>query len=544
MGLVFANQAAAEFSGFLTVEEFLSAPPAERLARYELFAEDGSPFPLEDLPGRRAVLGEYPDEVILRFRIKATGEERWSAVVARPVKDDSGRVLYAVSAFRDVTGQKMAEEERELALEREIEARAVAERARERMEFLALAGKTLFSSLDYTATLNRIAELAVPRVADWCALDLLHGDELRRLSVHHSDPTKVALAEELRVRYPPDPDERLGPYPVALTGESLLIPRLTAEMIREAIDDDEYATIIEGLGILSIMVVPLRSSNGILGTLTMVSAESALIYDKNDLEFAEELGLRAGTAMSHAIEFQQRNQTARALEQDLLPPELPTIEGLEVASRFLPAGLHNAVGGDFYDLFEVEPGELWALAIGDVRGKGPQAAALTGLVRHTMRNEARHDPCPEKIMEAVNVALLGAKREQFCALCYALVRVADGRCEIEGQVAGLPLPILRSGGEVGYVGEPGLLLGVLDEPDGAPFKVSLEAGESLVLFTDGVTDARRDGDVFGGARARQVIADAPNDAEGIASALVSEIASFGGDARHDDVAMIVIHHLA
>ena len=168
------------------------------MGRFALFDEEGQPFPVESLPGRRALQGEPESTVTLRFRIQETGEERWSIVRSSPVTDAAGNVLYAVNVWQDATAQKRAE-----AVQR----------------FLAEAGEALASSLDVEATLANIARLAVPRLADWCVVHLVQEDgSVSQLAVAHVDPERVAWARRLQEQYPADPDTDQGVVRVARTG--------------------------------------------------------------------------------------------------------------------------------------------------------------------------------------------------------------------------------------------------------------------------------------------------------------------------------------
>ena len=212
-------------------------------------------------------------------------------------------------------------------------------------------------------------------------------------------------------------------------------------------------------------------------------------YDAHDLEVAVEFARRGGLALANARLFSDRAHTAEALQESLLPPVLPAIPGLEVAARFRAAGTGD-VGGDFYDLFEVGDGG-WALVVGDVCGKGPDAAAVTALARYTIRAGAMQRSYPSHILSLLNDALLRQRTgADFCT-------VALGRFDIrpEGAIlvlasGGHPLPLLLSAdGEVKPIGRPGSLLGVLDEPDLRDEALELDPGDSVIFYTDGVTEA-------------------------------------------------------
>src|SRR5918992_3542313 len=205
--LVYANAAAARALGFAGAAELLATPVAEVVGRFALFDEEGQPFPLENLPGRRALQSEPESAITLRFYVRETGEERWSVVRSSPVTDAAGNILYAVNVWQDATAHKRAE---------------AAQR------FLAEAGEALASSLDVEATLANIARLAVPRLADWCVVHLVRENgSVSQLAVAHVDPERVAWARRLQEQYPADPDSDRGVVRVARTGLPEIFPEVT-----------------------------------------------------------------------------------------------------------------------------------------------------------------------------------------------------------------------------------------------------------------------------------------------------------------------------
>ena len=180
--LVFANKAAAELLGYESPEQLIAAEPAAIMDRFEMLDEDERPIPVEQLPGRRALSGEEPEPLTVRFRPAAGGRERWSRVKARPILNDDGTVRLAINVIEDITDIKQAEHAQ---------------------RFLSEAGKTLAASLDYEKTLAAVARLAVPELADWCVIDLKTHTGFERVAVAHADPERLALAETASRRYPP-----------------------------------------------------------------------------------------------------------------------------------------------------------------------------------------------------------------------------------------------------------------------------------------------------------------------------------------------------
>ena len=278
--IVFANDAGARLCGFASAADLLATPIAEVLRRFVVFDESGAPFALQQLPAQRVLAGETIPEVPLRWVILETGEERWSSVKATPVRGAGGEVQFVVSIFRDITERREAE----------MQAR-----------FLASASTLLAESLGYEATLQHVADLAVPAIADWCGVDIL--DETGRLvpiAVGHRDPEKIALALDVRRRYPPDPADPNGAAATLRTGKATLVPEIPDALLATAAVDAEHLAMLRALGLHSLMVVPLIARGHGLGTLTLISSNPARSYGAGDLAFAEELGRRAAVAIDNA----------------------------------------------------------------------------------------------------------------------------------------------------------------------------------------------------------------------------------------------------
>jgi PAS domain S-box-containing protein len=469
--VVFANAAAVRAVGVPSAREMLDSKAGELVARFEILDEEGRPLAPERLPGRRALRGEVPEPTVMRYRSSETGEERWTVVKATAIRGKRGEVEMAISIMEDVTDRMRAQR---------------AER------FLSESSKLLSTSLDYATTLRRVAELAVTEIADWCGVDVAdeHG-HLDRVALAAADPARLSLADELRDRYPTDPASATGPYNVMRTGRSELYPAIPDDLLRETARDQRHFELLSALGLSSVMVVPMIARGRTVGAVTFVASNPSRHYDEEDLALAEELARRAAIAVDNARLYGERAYIARALQESLLPPALPEIPGVDVAARFRAAGGGNEVGGDFYDLFDTAPGH-WAVVMGDVCGKGAEAAAITALARYTVRAAAMRDPQPSAVLRALNDAMVRQRSdEQFCT-------VAFGRLERDGRgtwltvaSGGHPLPlVLRADGRVETAGVPGTLLGVTRDPRLADETVELGPGDAVVLYTDGVTDAR------------------------------------------------------
>jgi hypothetical protein len=511
--------------GFPTGATFLAADPSEILSRFVIEDESGASVGPDGLPGRRALRTGMDAQAVLRFRVEPAadepaGDERWASVRSTLRRDGHGAVTHVVNVFTDVT----------------------ADRRRERMQrFLAEAGRELARSLDREATLRRVARLAVPEFADWCAVDLLSDDgTIELIALAHVDPSKVSWAHELRRRFPIDPDDTAGVANVLRTGKPELIEEVTQEMIDAAgIRDPEILDILERLRLSSILYVPLIARGHTLGAIELVWAESGRHYAEPDLRFAEDLANRAALAIDNARLYQARDEVATVLQRDLLPPALPDIPGWSLAARYLPASPQR-VGGDFYDAFATDDGG-WALTVGDICGKGVLAAALMGTVRRTIRTAALGVHRPSEVLRVLNRAMEQEVTDgRYCTACYVRLR-SGGRLTICS--GGHPLPLLlRADGTTSTVGAPGTLLGIYPDVDLEDAAVDLGAGDALILFTDGLLDERRRGLAFGETR----LVDAVHGAAGAGAAAIAAALHASFDAflqegpPDDDVAFLVI----
>ncbi|HLV65318.1 MAG TPA: ATP-binding protein [Polyangiaceae bacterium] len=292
--LLFANTAAARLCGFARSEELLRTPFAEIIARFEMRDELGNPVDEKALPGSRVLAGEAPEDLLVHVREKSSGKTWWSLVRASPVLGSDGRVELVVNILRDVTEGR---------------------RLRQHEKLVADATAALSASLDYEQTLTTLARMLVPAFGDWCVVHVLEGGELRDVSVAHVDPEKVAMARALQQKYSPDPTQDHGIWSVLRTGQSELHADLSLSMLAEKIRDPERLAILEKLGLTSMMIAPIRVRDTILGTLSIVAAESKRRYDERDLRLLEELGRRAGHAIEQARLYRSAQESAeRALE--------------------------------------------------------------------------------------------------------------------------------------------------------------------------------------------------------------------------------------
>ncbi|HJP66650.1 MAG TPA: GAF domain-containing protein [Actinomycetota bacterium] len=446
-------------------------------------------------------------------------------------------------AFLRALAQQCAQAlERATLYEAEQEARSEAEAARRRLSFMLEATTVLSSTLDFPETLEGLGRVAVSRLGDICLIDVLRDDDsIERLVAVHRDPAKQELTGQLRTRFAPDP---VGPHPavaVIRSGQSRYSPTMTEEFLRRTTRDEEHFQLTQTLGFQSYMSVPLAVHGRVLGTITMVSTDPGRRYGPDDVALAEELAGRAALAVDNARLYRERDYVARTLQSALLPPEIPQIPGMEVAARYRPAGEGAEVGGDFYDVFWALGG--WGLLVGDVRGKGPDAAAVMGMIRHSLRAAALQERLPSRILRVINDALRQQTgEERFATLTYVRLEAAGAGVQMTVSSGGHPLPILmQRDGSLRAVGHPGVLLGPFPDPWLDDQRAALSPGDTLVLYTDGVTERRRGEEFFGEHRLAELLRSSVGmSAATIAERIEQAVDGFGPDAPRDDIAILAL----
>jgi GAF domain-containing protein len=293
----------------------------------------------------------------------------------------------------------------------------------------------------------------------------------------------------------------------------------------------------------STIAVALRDRDRPLGELR-VAREPGRIFTPRDEAILAQLGQLASVAIVNAELYSRERRIATTLQRSLLPGTLPAVRGLSAAVRFCPAGEGIEVGGDFYDIFPAR--DDWAAVIGDVCGKGPEAASVTALARHTLRAAAAFEDRPSRVLALLHRALRDQRGDgRFCTVAYAHLVVVPSGVRMTLACGGHPLPlVVRGSGKVEPVGELGTLLGAdLDsEPVINEATVDLEVGDALVLYTDGVTEVRRSRrEVFGHhhlAGLLETCAGLPPDA--MADRVERAVLTAAGDRPRDDIAILVL----
>src|SRR3954452_22554012 len=248
------------------------------------------------------------------------------------------------------------------------------------------------------------------------------------------------MAGGLRRRHPPEPDAETGVPAVLRGGEAELLREIPDELLTEAIEDPEELAALRAIGLRSVMIVPMRLGEDTLGAITFVTADSGRTFDDDDFAFAQDLALRAATAVQNARLYEEQARVAHTLQASLLPDRLPEVPGWLGAASYQAGEQGSDVGGDFYDIVPA-PGGRHLVFLGDVTGKGIAAAALTSLVRHSVRTAARFDSRPGAVLALVNDILVEQPRLAPVSLVCALV---DGP-RVTVAAGGHPPPLLRRG---------------------------------------------------------------------------------------------------
>jgi serine phosphatase RsbU (regulator of sigma subunit) len=414
-------------------------------------------------------------------------------------------------------------------------------------ELLAEAGALMEDALDQRQRAQHLADLAIPVLGDVAMVDMVAPDgSIERVAARSRVDAIADEFSELRARNPIDPH---GPHPVAeviRSGRRLSLDRLSDDAIESITTRGSERELLKKHRFRSCLVLPLGARGSVLGALTLWIMRPAKTFDETARRTAKRLADRAALALDNARLHEQQSHIASVLQHSLRPRSLPRIRGFEAASRFLAAGEAYEVGGDFYDVFRSGSG-TWTAVIGDVCGKGPEAASLTALARYTVRTASSPDSSPSEILQTLHDSISSERTDlRFCTAALARIQSpANGRSPARLSVAlgGHPLPlILRKSGKVEPIGEPGTLLGALPSPAISDREGKLSVGDSLILYTDGVLDVRDrsqsdDPDWLAEQIANCAGQSADQIAEGLAAAAIER---HGGEPR-DDIAILVLH---
>ncbi|GAA2492490.1 SpoIIE family protein phosphatase [Winogradskya humida] len=384
------------------------------------------------------------------------------------------------------------------------------------LTFLAEASELLAQSLDVNLTMALIPQLVVPRLGQWCAVHTTDAwGRLQLAAATHADEAAV--------------NELYGT--LSETGPDSILSRLEeASRLGQQV---MFGSPSEGFA------VPLVARGQRLGTLA-VGRHLRHRHDADEVAVLEDVARRAALAIDNARIHDERHKVARTLQASLLPPALPHVEGVGFAAEYVPTG--SEVGGDFYDV--VPSGDGWIVVVGDVSGKGVQAATVTGLVRDVIRILVDDAKPMTEILCRVNRTLVQRGGGRYCTLAMASVTRNDKNLDVRLHLAGHDRAVLvRADGKTSFVGEGGTALGLLESISSPDALVTLSPGDSLIFYTDGVTERRRGRELFGTARLREAAAPlAGYPADVMAARLRSTTINFSVEEPRDDIAILVLRN--
>jgi GAF domain-containing protein len=427
------------------------------------------------------------------------------------------------------------------------DARDLADLRRDQLAYLAQASARLAGSLDLEVTLRTIAQLIVPRITDRCALYLVEGKTITKQVLAPAELTDDEV--ELFERDNPTLSALGGAGAVVRTGEVLHIPEIDDAMLAARVRSSAQLDLVRRVGLGGLLLLPLRARGRNLGVLAFVNRPGRPV-SQFDRALGEELTARAALALDNALAYQREADVASRLSATLRPSRLPEIAGLDLAAHYEAGTTNLDVGGDFYDFFQTGP-DTWLVAVGDVQGKGVEAAAVTGLVRHTIKSAAVFESSPAELLRHLNQAHLRhivetAQDPEFpwddARLCTAVLIRLD---RVEGSwlatisSAGHPLPILRRPDRTyEAVGASGLLLGVSDDARYKESVSELHPGSCLVCFTDGVSESRVNEQSLGVEGIARIAIESRGTAQEIADA-ISNAALRSGVPQDDQVVLTI-----
>ena len=393
------------------------------------------------------------------------------------------------------------------------------------------------STFSEAVTLQRSARLLAGEIADWVIIDIDRGGRLLR---QFAAGPRGGQADQLaRVTRGVDPDQESLPALVHSTGKSVLLAH-----------PDDPAALGHGpdgtplgmvLGVTSLICVPISDGTTGYGTLTLTRLADKGPFGVADLGLAEELGGHLAVAIRVDRVFRQRSQVAEALQASLLPARLPTVPGLEFAAAYIGATQFQEISGDFYDVFKA--GDGWGIAVGDVCGKGQDAAAMTAAARHAIRAFATVHDTPADVLAAANEVLVAEDYDdRFVTASLAFLRQRGRRVQVQlGSCGHVGPAVVRADGRVEILEGHGLPLGLFSDTQPGRLELELNQGDVLFFYTDGVTEARSSDLAFFEDRLADALAAvAGHSASEIVRAVQELVTSFSAGELKDDVTILAV----
>ncbi len=383
-------------------------------------------------------------------------------------------------------------------------------------------------------TLHRVAWLLQAHTADWVIIDLAREGGVTRAVVAGPDNPLAPLVGGDTADAAPLHNQ------VLQTGKAALHPHILDENALGVTADGHPVLAVLGAG--SVLSVPMRAGDSTDGVLTLVRPPDKPAFNLSDLRVLEDIGEHLALALRTERRYRRRSDTAAALQASLLPPVPAPMPGLDWAAAYRPGAQDIEVGGDFYDFFKSPGG--WGLVLGDVCGKGAEAAAVVAMVRHGIRLLSLWDDHPAQVLAKVNAAMMTHETDRFVTTVAAHLRWRADRLDVKLTSAGHPAAALvRASGEVSFTSGGGLPLGMFEDADTRTERLALQCGDTLVLYSDGVTDRRAaDGSFYGTARLADALARSlGRPAVSIVKTIEDDLNAFSeGIRRQDDVAIVVV----
>jgi PAS domain S-box-containing protein len=513
--------------------------------------------PAEELLGR-SVREAFPDYEALTTRVErvlATGEPLVSFDVSGTVPGEDGREhVWSLSAYRlvnasgKVLGVALTSNDVTAARTLELERAALANR----LELLAASGELLSDGLDEQATVDSVLALVVPAVAEWACLHLVDESGAIRLAAsRHADAAQQQLLERMLDGFEITAEQPFGAGRVIATGSAEDLPRMMDSTL--SLDADDSDAMIDLRGSPGV-VVPLAARGVTFGALSLslrpdleprragVVGEAESLVARREL--VSDVAARAALALDSARLYAGQHEVAVTLQRSLLPQSLPSLPGWDLAARYLPGAAGTEVGGDFYEAVIRLDGRL-VFAIGDVMGRGVRAAAVMGQVRAALRGYALEGHSPATVLRRLNVMVTAMEDSSIVTCLVGTLDLSNG--EVEMACAGHLPPVRASAAgacrvlSLDTVGPP---LGVLGAQYG-PTRTRVPIGGALVLFTDGLVEAREQPVDDGIATLCSILGDvlepSAGDAASAEEVCAAAVAKMGrGDATVDDVAILAI----
>jgi serine phosphatase RsbU (regulator of sigma subunit) len=393
------------------------------------------------------------------------------------------------------------------------------------------------STFSEAVTLQRCARLLAGEIADWVIIDVERDGQLRR---QYATGPRNGQADQLaRAVRSVDPDPESVPWQVHATGKSVLLAHADEPGALGA--GPGGTPLLMMLGVTSLICVPISDGTTGYGTMTLTRRAADGHFRVADLGLAEELGQHLAIAIRVDRMFRHRTEVAETLQASLLPARLPVVPGLEFAPAYIGATQSQEISGDFYDVFEARDG--WAIAVGDVCGKGQDAAAMTAAARHAIRALAHVHSGPAEVLAAANEVLLaGDYGERFVTVLLAFLRRRGRRVQVRLASCGHPGPaVVRADGRVEILAGDGLPLGLFDDVKPVRLDLELRPGDLLFFYTDGVTEARgADLSFFEDRLADSLAAGAGRSAAETVRAVQDLVTSFSQGELRDDVTILAV----